>query len=185
MNLSKAIFLDRDGVINEEMNYLHQVEDCRFLPQVFESLQKASSFGYKLIIVTNQAGIAKGKFTDADYQALTGWILKRLGEKQIPIDGVYHCPHHPESSLAEYKQSCSCRKPKPGMLLQAAREHHLNLSQSYMIGDKTTDILAGKTAGCKTILVKTGYGGKDQLCPVEPDYTADNLSSAIDLILSA
>jgi len=180
--MNKAIFLDRDGVINEDIGYLGRIEDCKFIPGVFASLKKTNS-KYKLVVVTNQAGIAKEKFTVDDYNALTAWIRKQMEENGVEISQIYHCPHHPKAPLEEYRKECSWRKPNPGMFLKAAEEHDIDLSKSYLIGDKTSDILAGKNAGCKTILVETGYAGEDGVCDIKADYVVADINAAVDLVL--
>ena len=182
--MNKAIFLDRDGVINEDPGYVSKIQDYRFMPRVFEALRMAQSSGYKLVIVTNQAGIGKRVYSEDDYHMLTSWIKQRFQENNIEISQIYHCPHHPEAVIEKFKQKCGCRKPNPGMLLLAAQEHDLDLSNSYMIGDRTSDVLAGKRAGCKTILVKTGYGGSDQEHQVNPDHVVEDLYEAVGLILN-
>ncbi len=179
----KALFIDRDGVILKEKNYVYRQEDAEFLPGVFEALKKATASGYRIIIVSNQSGIARGLYTEKDYLKLEKWLETKFEENSVKIDGVYYCPHHPEASVKKYKKDCECRKPKPGMILKAAKEHNLNLAESFMIGDKTTDVEAGKNAGCKTILVKTGYAGKDSESKLKPDFVADDLLSAVEIIL--
>ena len=156
--LNKAVFLDRDGVINEEVNYLHKSEDFKFLPNVFSTLQEYLAKGYLIIIITNQAGIGRGYYTEHDFDILTQWMLQQFAEHNISISGVYYCPHHPSAGLGKYKQNCACRKPQPGMIKQAVKEHNIDVSQSILFGDKISDIEAGKNAGIKTnILVETGH----------------------------
>ena len=182
--MHKALFLDRDGVMNEETGYVHKIEGCRFIPGMFEALRLAQKAKYKLVIITNQAGIAKQKFKEEQYYQLMEWMKEQLAVQHIQIDGIYYCPHHPQALMGQYKQVCDCRKPQPGMILQAAQEMNIDLSKSFVIGDKTSDILAGKKAGCKTILVRTGYGGKDEVSLAEPEFTADDLLAAVKIILN-
>lgn len=181
--MHKALFLDRDGVINEETGYVHKIEECKFIPGVFEALQLAQKAGYKLIIITNQAGIAKQKFKEEHHHQLMAWMKEQFAADHISIDGEYYCPHHPQAVVEQYRKECDCRKPQPGMILQAAQERNIDVTKSIVIGDKTSDILAGKKAGCKTILVRTGYGGKDEVSSTEPDYVVDDLLAAVKLIL--
>ena len=152
--MNKALFLDRDGVINKEKNYLYKIEDFEFIDGVFETCKYFQDNGYLIIVITNQAGIARGKYTEDDYQILTDWMIKEFEKKDIKISKVYHCPHHPD-----FSGDCECRKPNPGMILQAKKDFNIDLSQSILVGDKNSDIEAGIKAGVKmNYLVETGYG---------------------------
>ena len=147
----KTIFLDRDGVINKEINYLHKIEDFEFINGVFEACQYLKSQNYKIIITTNQSGISRGYYTEIDFQKVTNWMLGQFNINNIEILDVIHCPHQP-SDL------CDCRKPKPGMLLTAKTKHNIDMEKSWMIGDKESDIKAANNAGImNTILVKSGH----------------------------
>jgi D-glycero-D-manno-heptose 1,7-bisphosphate phosphatase len=147
----KTIFLDRDGVINKEKKYLHQIQDFEFINGVFESCKYFSKIGFKIIIITNQSGIARGYYTNKDYENLTQWMLDKFKSEQINILDVFHCPHLPSDF-------CECRKPKPGMLLTAKTKHNIDMNNSWMIGDKENDIKAANNAGImNTILVKSGH----------------------------
>lgn len=148
--MNKAIFLDRDGVINEDTGYVGKIEDFRFFPNTFDSLRELQLNGFLLIIVTGQSGMGRGYFTEEDYDILTEHMLKEFDGQSIKISKVYHCPHIPEDN-------CSCRKPKPGMLEQAIREFNIDPDKSWVIGDKLSDIEAGKAVGCKTILIDSRY----------------------------
>jgi D-glycero-D-manno-heptose 1,7-bisphosphate phosphatase len=139
---SKALFLDRDGVINKEINYLYRIEDFIFIDGVFELCKKYQNANYKIFVITNQAGISRGFYSEDDYKKLTNWMINEFLKKGITIMEVYHCPHHPEIT-----GECSCRKPNPGMIKQAEYEYSLDLSGSILIGDKMSDIEAGKNAG--------------------------------------
>lgn len=139
---NKALFLDRDGTINIEKNYLYRIEDFEFINGVIELIRRYQDQGYLIIIVTNQAGIARGYYTGDDYQQLTNWMVSEFRKQGIKIEKVYHCPHHPEMS-----GTCPCRKPNPGMIFQAAADFNLSLPDSILIGDKKSDILAGINAG--------------------------------------
>ncbi len=146
--MAKAIFLDRDGVINEDLGYVHKIEDFHFVPGVFEALCHFKSLGYKLILVTNQSGIGRGYYSEEDFKKLISWMQERLEKEGVRLDAIYYCPHHPQ-------QGCDCRKPRPGMLLQAIKEHSIDAVSSWMIGDKPSDIEAAKRAGIKnTILLE-------------------------------
>lgn len=151
--MNKALFLDRDGVINKEKNYLYKIEDFEFIDGVFETCKYFQEKGYLIIIITNQAGIARGKYTEDDYEILTNWMIKEFEKNDIQISKVYHCPHHPD-----FSGDCECRKPNPGMILQAQRDFDIDLSQSILVGDKNSDIEAGINAGIKmNYLVETGH----------------------------
>lgn len=154
--MNKAIFLDRDGTINEDKGYAYKIEDMEFVNSAVQGLQRIKKLGYKLIIVTNQAGIAKGKFTEEDYFAFRDELQRRLNKEGINIDAEYFCPHHTEGTIEKYKIICNCRKPKSGMLEQAAKDFNLDLKKCWMIGDTELDILTGKNVRCRTIQVFTG-----------------------------
>jgi D-glycero-D-manno-heptose 1,7-bisphosphate phosphatase len=147
MPLRKAIFLDRDGVINKDRSYVHRWEDFEFVPGAIEGMKKLQDAGYALVIVTNQSGIARGHYTEIHYQDLSKTLTQHLLERGVKLDGVYHCPHHPKGSVPALAINCDCRKPKPGLLLQAAKELGLSMTDSVLIGDKPSDIEAARAAG--------------------------------------
>jgi D-glycero-D-manno-heptose 1,7-bisphosphate phosphatase len=140
----KALFLDRDGVVNVEKEYLYKIEDFEFIDGIFALCKHYQKLGYLLFIVTNQSGIARGYYSEDDFLTLTQWMLKEFQKRDIAIAKVYHCPHHPKIS-----GECSCRKPKPGMLLEAAAAFDIDLKNSIIIGDKERDIQAGLNAGLR------------------------------------
>ncbi|MBQ6534343.1 MAG: D-glycero-beta-D-manno-heptose 1,7-bisphosphate 7-phosphatase [Opitutales bacterium] len=144
--LGKALFLDRDGVINEDVRYLHDKKDCRFMPGIFDFCRGYKERGYKLIVVTNQAGIAKGKFSESDYRALTEYIHAEFEKRGCPLDAEYYCPHHIDGN-PPYNKNSFYRKPNPGLILLAAKELDIDLARSVLIGDSESDISAAKTAG--------------------------------------
>jgi D-glycero-D-manno-heptose 1,7-bisphosphate phosphatase len=147
----KAIFLDRDGVINKEKNYLYKKEDFEFIDGVFDACKYFQKLGYQLIVVTNQSGIARGYYQEEDFQKLTQWMLGQFTNQGLRILDVFFCPHGPGST-------CSCRKPQPGMLLEAREKYNIDMKNSWMIGDKEADVGAANAAGIEnTILVKTGH----------------------------
>ena len=147
----KTIFLDRDGVVNEEMEYLYKVSDFRFINGVFEACIDFQSKGYHIIILSNQSGISRGIYTENDYQILTKWILKEFKRRHIKILDILHCPHGPSSN-------CECRKPKPGLFIKAKNQYSIDMENSWMIGDKESDISAANSCGInKTILVRSGH----------------------------
>ena len=146
-----VIFLDRDGVINKEVGYLHKIEDFKFIDGVFDACLDFQSFSYQIIIVTNQSGIERGYYTEEDFQTVTEWMLDQFKQHNIQILDVFFCPHAPESN-------CSCRKPKPGMFNQANDKYDIDMKNSWMIGDKEADIQAANAAGISnTVLVKSGH----------------------------
>ncbi|WP_372760189.1 D-glycero-beta-D-manno-heptose 1,7-bisphosphate 7-phosphatase [Pseudoalteromonas sp.] len=154
---NKALFLDRDGVINVDHGYVYQSEQFEFIDGVFSSCKAFYDAGYKIIIVTNQSGIGRGYYSEADFLHLTEWMKAQFKAQQIPITAVYFCPHHPNKALPEYLQQCDCRKPAPGMLLQGIQEHNIDPQQSIMVGDKLSDMQAAKHAGVTTrVLVQSG-----------------------------
>ncbi|MEQ8222182.1 MAG: D-glycero-beta-D-manno-heptose 1,7-bisphosphate 7-phosphatase [Candidatus Eremiobacterota bacterium] len=174
--MSGAIFLDRDGTINIDKNYVYKIEDWEFLPHALEGLQILSLRGYKLVIITNQSGIGRGYYTCHDMEKLHNHVIALLEDKHIAIAGIYYCPHTPSDN-------CSCRKPETELLKKAATDLNINITESYFIGDKTCDIKMGIDGGCKTIMVKTGKGGKDGEYDVLPDFTVSDLYEAATLII--
>jgi len=153
-----AVFLDRDGVINREGGYVHDVGEFDFIAGVFDACRVMSRAGYRLIVITNQAGIARGYYTEDDFLQLTRWMLDTFRQQGIEIDGVYYCPHHPVHGVGSYHRDCDCRKPAPGMIMRAAKEHALDLQRSILVGDKGTDVEAGRAAGVGCcVLVQTGH----------------------------
>ncbi len=173
--MNKAVFLDRDGTINENVGYTSKIEDLEFIEWAVEGMKKFQYAGYKLIIVTNQAGIAKGKYDEEDYFVFRDEMHRRLKDNGITITAEYFCPHHSDGIIERYKVDCGCRKPKSGMLEQAAKDFDLDLKKCWMIGDMPSDIQAGKNAGCKTIQVLTG---KDKTESIDADFIVDNLYNA-------
>jgi D-glycero-D-manno-heptose 1,7-bisphosphate phosphatase len=162
--MNKALFLDRDGIINVDHGYVYQSENFNFAPEIFDLCHRFVAQNYVLVVVTNQSGIARGLYSEADFTRLTEWMTTRFKEQGIDIAGVYHCPHHPSKGLDEYRIQCSCRKPMPGMLVQAAQELKLDLSQSIIVGDKLSDAMAGKQAGTKRqILLMSDYLQKENI----------------------
>ena len=140
--MQKALFLDRDGVINVEVNYLHKIEDFKFIDGIFDLCKYYINLGFIIIVVTNQSGIARGYYTEKDFNILTLWMISEFKKKGIEIKRVYYCPHHPNFSA-----KCSCRKPEAGMLLEAKKDFNIDLKKSIMIGDKERDIEASLNAG--------------------------------------
>ncbi|NDG37915.1 MAG: D-glycero-beta-D-manno-heptose 1,7-bisphosphate 7-phosphatase [Betaproteobacteria bacterium] len=146
----KAVFLDRDGVINLDKAYVHRWDDFEFLPGAVEAMRQLHLAGYILIVVTNQAGIARGYYTERQFEILTEAMIEHLAAAGVVITAVYHCPHHPAGTVPLLSVACDCRKPAPGMLLAAAREHGVDLEQSILVGDKASDLEAARAAGVGT-----------------------------------
>ncbi len=155
--LRPAVFLDRDGVLVEDVGLLRREEEIRLLPGVPEALALLKTAGYDLVVVSNQAVVARGHLDESGVEVLQDHIEGRLSAAGAPLlDGFYYCPHHPKADLEAYRRDCDCRKPRPGLMLRAAEELGLELSRSYLVGDRPTDLLAGQRAGCKTVWVQTG-----------------------------
>jgi D-glycero-D-manno-heptose 1,7-bisphosphate phosphatase len=159
-----ALFLDRDGVINVDHGYVHRQADFEFIPGIFELCREAMSLGFRLFVITNQAGIARGLFTEDNFHSLTRWMCDRFENEGVPINGVYFCPTHPTAGIGRYRIESEFRKPRPGMILKAATEHGLDLSQSVLIGDHLTDIQAGLAAGVGRNILLGQHGRKALPC---------------------
>lgn len=186
-NKQKAIFLDRDGTINEYVGFLRKEEDFRLIPGVSEAIKKINNSGYLAIVVTNQPVIARGEVTEEGLEEIHKKMETLLGLDGAYIDDIYYCPHHPdkgfEGEIPELKIECDCRKPKTGMLEKAAREHNIDLSSSIMIGDSTLDIKMAENAGMQSVLLKTGQKGEDGKYEVSPTLIAEDLNDAINKII--
>ena len=186
-NKQKAIFLDRDGTINEYVGFLRKEEDFRLIPGVSEAIKKINNSGYLAIVVTNQPVIARGEVTEEELEEIHKKMETLLGLDGAYIDDIYYCPHHPdkgfEGEIPELKIECDCRKPKTGMLEKAAREHNIDLSSSIMIGDSTLDIKMAENAGMQSVLLKTGQKGEDGKYEVSPTLIAEDLNDAINKII--
>ncbi len=143
----KAAFLDRDGVINLDRAYVSRWEDFEFVPGAIDAMRRLKQAGYALVVVTNQSGIARGYYSEAQYQALTAAMQQALADAGVVVDAVYHCPHHPKGEVAKLAIECDCRKPAPGMILRATKELNLSLADSFLVGDKPSDIEAARAAG--------------------------------------
>jgi len=181
----KAVFLDRDGVLNVERSYICKPEEIEMYQFTPEAVRKINDSEYLAILVTNQSAIARKLCTIDDVESVHNALKNELGRHLAHLDAIYFCPHFYDRDsseiIPEYNIDCDCRKPKPGLLIRAAKDFGIDLKASYMIGDSERDILAGRRAGCKTIGVRTGYGLKDT--SVQPDYVFDNLLEAVNFIL--
>ncbi|MBI3190745.1 HAD-IIIA family hydrolase [archaeon] len=183
-----AVFLDRDGVVINNTELVTDYNNIVFEDTAADAIKSFNDIGMKVIIVTNQPQVARGMCSEADIKEINERIRKHFLDKGAVIDHIYFCPHHPEqhSDVPEYARKyridCECRKPKTGMITRAIGDHDIDISRSFMIGDRTSDILAGKKAGMKTILVETGSSGKDGKYDVEPDYVCKNIGHAARLV---
>ena len=179
--MTKACFLDRDGVINEEVNYLHDPAKAVLIPGAAAAINRLHAAGYLAIVVTNQAGVAKGLYEEKDIRAVHDRIAELLAADGAEVDAFFYCPHHPD-----YTGACGCRKPSPGMLLAAAAQYDIELDKSLLVGDRLSDIEAGRAAGCQAVyLVATGYGAELLAAGMQPDCpVADDLKAAVDDFLS-
>ncbi|MFX0037005.1 MAG: D-glycero-beta-D-manno-heptose 1,7-bisphosphate 7-phosphatase [Candidatus Hermodarchaeota archaeon] len=169
---NKAIFLDRDGVLNKEVNYLSDPNDFEFIDGSIEALKILEKKGFLLIVISNQAGIARGYFSEETLKRIHEKMINILKQNKTKLDAIYYCPHHPE-----YTGPCDCRKPNPGMIFKAQLKYNIDLKRSYIVGDTLKDIQTGKAASCKTVLVLTGYGKEEQkkLDSIMPDMIFKNL----------
>ena len=183
--MNRAVFLDRDGVITQEPpHYAHKLSQLRLISKSADAVRLLNESGFMVIIASNQAGIAHGYYPEEDAVLFNQAMKENLAKEGAYIDAIYYCPHHPEARIEAYRVDCNCRKPKPGMLKRAGKELNIDLKQSFLVGDKLSDIEAGKRAGCKTIIVKTGHA-VDELKSnqIECDYIANDLYDAVEHIL--
>lgn len=180
-----AVFLDRDGTINVDTHFPYAIESLEFIPKAIDGLRLLAMLPLAIIVVANQAGIARGIFTRKQMSQFNAELRSRVEHAGGRIDAFYFCPHLEIKNLPPGVPVCECSKPSPGMLLEAAKDFKLDLSKSFLIGDKTSDIAAGESVGCTTILVKTGKAGKEEgALPVEPTHFAENLYEAALIVQS-
>jgi D,D-heptose 1,7-bisphosphate phosphatase len=178
--VARAVFLDRDGTIIVEINFVTKPDEVKLIPGAPEAIRLMKDLGYKIILCTNQSGIARGYFTESEFKAINQRMFDLLGDRGL-FDGIYFCPHLEEALLPQYRMACQCRKPKPGMFLKAAKDHNLELSNSVFIGDTLRDIEPGRQCGGKTILVLTGHGEETLSSCKDPstfDFVAKDLLDA-------
>ncbi len=187
-HMNKAVFLDRDGTVNEEVGYLSDLKQLRLIPGAGAAIGKLNQAGWKVVLVTNQSGVARGYFTESfvhEVHALLEQMLRREGAK---LDGIYYCPHHPTAGKTPYTAECDCRKPGTGMIDRAVQDLAIDVEKSYVVGDKWSDMELGQRAGARTILVRSGFAqdAEGNARPghlAEPDYTAHTITEAVEWIL--
>ena len=182
--MQRAVFLDRDGTIIEDVGYLDECSKIKFLPRVSEAIELLNENGFKVIVVTNQAGVARGYFTEETVKEINRYIQESLVREGASIDRIYYCPHHVEGIVEEYRKECYYRKPNPGMIEKAVREIGIDLKNSFVIGDKISDIEAGYRTGCRTILLAnkgSSKGGEET--NLTPDYVVADLHEAVKLLV--
>jgi D-glycero-D-manno-heptose 1,7-bisphosphate phosphatase len=182
--MNKAVFVDRDGTVNEEVGYLHNIADLRLIPGAGDAIKRLNESGIKVVLVTNQSGIARGYFTESQLHKIHTRLEQMLHDKGARLDAIYYCPHHPSAGKSHYTKECDCRKPGTGLIDKAAHDLDIDVNQSFVVGDKWSDVELGRRAGAHSILVKTGYGkGVRPPHVVEPDFIAHTLSEAADWII--
>ncbi|HWR41380.1 MAG TPA: HAD family hydrolase, partial [Patescibacteria group bacterium] len=183
MAMLKAVFLDRDGVINEDVHYLHRIEDFRFVPGILDVLKAFRERGYLLIVVTNQSGIGRGYYDERQFEELTGWMLRQLKKAGIDIAKVYFSPYHPEATIERYRRDSDCRKPNPGMLLTAQTEFEIDMAASLLIGDSESDVEAGRRSGVgRTIRVSRECATGEQTS--QADYIVGSVRDILSLVVN-
>ncbi|MBV8695310.1 MAG: D-glycero-beta-D-manno-heptose 1,7-bisphosphate 7-phosphatase [Chloroflexi bacterium] len=178
----RAVFLDRDGTLVHPRHYPSRPEELHLYDGVGPYLRDFQQAGFRLVVITNQAGIARGYFTEADLQRMHEYLINKLAQLTVRLDAIYYCPHHPAGVIAELSMHCNCRKPQPGMLLRAAAELNLDLARSWFIGDILDDVEAGNRAGCHTILVDLGTEQRPQQPLRSPDFVARDTVHALRII---
>lgn len=171
------MFLDRDGVLTEEKGYICSVEELTVFPYTVECVRQIHEKGYYAIVVTNQGGVAKGLFTEEELKKMNDYLVQETG-----VDAIYYCPHHPEGKMPGYARKCRCRKPETGMFEDAFRDFDIDIENSFMIGDRAGDILAGQNAGIRTVLLESGYGTAGLEAKVMPDYIKKDLRNVMELL---
>ncbi len=183
--MNKAVFLDRDGTIIQDVGYISSPEQVQFVPGSIEAIKMLNQAGYKVIVITNQAGVARGITTEDMVQTVDKVIQRGILSGGAHLDGIYYCPHHPEHGVYPYKQICECRKPHTGLIKKATQDHQIDLGRSFMIGDKSSDVETGKRAGIRTVFVLTGHGSREKgELKAAPEYIARDLAEAVKWVLS-
>ena len=184
-----AVFLDRDGTLTEEVGYVNHPRRLRLLPRSARAIRRLNEAGVAAIVVTNQAGVARGYFSEEVLQAVNAALVAQLKDEGAHLDAIYVCPHHPTEGEPPYRLDCDCRKPKPGLLHRAAADHGLDLTRSTLVGDRPSDLVAARAVGAAAVLVLTGYGlgeweYRRARFPLEPDHVAPDLLDAVEWVLA-
>ncbi len=183
-----AVFLDRDGTLIEEVHYLDRHDRLALFPWSIDAVRVLKRAGFAVVVVTNQAGVARGIFDEAFVADVHRALAARFAAGGAPLDGLYYCPHHPDGSVASYRRECECRKPKPGLLHRAACDHGLGLTRSFVVGDRWTDVELARAVGARGLLVRTGYGAVEAAQPppaLPATPVVDNVMAAAAWILGA
>jgi len=186
--MNKAVFLDRDGTINEEVGFLTDFSMLRLIPGASAAIKRLNESGFKVVVVTNQSGVARGYFTESFVQETHERIVQMLRGAGASLDGIYYCPHHPTTGNPLYTVVCDCRKPGTGLIDRAVRDLHIDTSISYVVGDRWSDVELGQRAGAHTVLVRTGFAADDpgnvrSAHVVDPDFVARDIAEAADWII--
>jgi D-glycero-D-manno-heptose 1,7-bisphosphate phosphatase len=186
--MERAVFIDRDGTLNDEVGYVNHLSRFRLFDFAAPAIRLLNEAGWRTFVVTNQSGVARGFFNEALVKRVHSHMLRQLAQDQARVDGIYWCPHHPTAGQPPYRRECDCRKPLPGLLHRAARDFNLNLAQSVVIGDRYLDVNMAHQAGAKGVLVLTGYGlGEYEYqrhsWPSPPDYVANDVLDAVNWVI--
>lgn len=184
MSRFRAAFIDRDGTLNREIEYLYRIEDLEWLPGAVESIRRLNEAGVKVLVVTNQAGVARGYYTEDDVRALHDYMQRNLARHDAKIDAFYYCPYHPEGTVPEYRRLSHCRKPSTGMFEQGLEEWYLDPADCVVVGDRNTDMEPGQVLGMTTILVETGYGMEDR-GTTTANHVVAGIAEATDIIVGS
>ena len=178
--MKKALFLDRDGIINIDHGYVYKKEEFEFVTGIFDLCRHAQQAGYNIYVITNQSGIGRGKYTEQEFHMLSKWMVNEFKKHSVTISDVYFCPHHPEKAKPEYLKSCKCRKPEPGMILKAAQDYSIDLANSVFIGDKISDMKAAQNAGIPSrVLVSSAYGDDIEISAIRVKNVEDIINTAV------
>jgi D,D-heptose 1,7-bisphosphate phosphatase len=182
-----AIFLDRDGTINQEVNHLSNIKEFELIEGVGEAIKKINTAGILAVVTTNQPVLARGELKELELKVIHNKMDTLLGRQGAYIDRIYYCPHHPDKGfkgeVKSLKFDCDCRKPEAGLFIHAKNDLNINLEESWVVGDRTSDIMAAHNTGMRSVLVKTGYAGQDRKYDVKPDFIANDLKDAVEKIL--
>jgi len=182
MSSLRAVFVDRDGTLNTEIEYLHRVEEFEWIPGTVDAIRRLNEAGVLVLVITNQAGVAHGYYSEDDVHRIHRHMQNELEAEGARIDAFYYCPYHPDGTVAKYRRPSRCRKPETGMLERGLAEWKIEPEQCVVIGDRNTDVETGRRMGMKTILVRTGYGA-GETASTSADHVVPDIASAVDLLL--